>query len=482
MKKWIMSALIIILSLLVCNTTYAAATLKKTEVISYSTFIVGEDIYISKPISASAPDDVYCDPWIGMPELYFWFGKNEIGNFSWTYEQTASDARKTSKGQICTYRRGNIVVTGKAVSVVTDVVLKYNFSTISYGNVWDASCTIPTIHIKVISDQYRVTINANGGTVSLSTINVVYNRPYSISGSLPIPTREGYIFQGWYTALSGGKLITDDTIFLEKEAMVNQTEVKLYAHWEPITFDVTYYGNAQKVSSVPETQKKIYGKKLSLSKVIPLREGYEFIGWGTNPYDLNSDFEPGDVYQENNPLNLYAKWIIRTYEISYDGNGEGVTNVPDTELKIHGEDITIASEKPKKKNAVFMGWSKSADSGIIYFKPGDQFDLNEDMTLFAVWFEKGKSMQIPAGTTIIEDEAFYGASMTAVVIPKGVRIIGSKAFGTCKNLKYVYFQSGDVEVAEDFIFECSQSLLVIVPAGSKVAENIEVYRQYLSEQ
>ena len=41
---------------------------------------------------------------------------------------------------------------------------------------------------------YTVTLNANGGTVSPSTMQVTYNNPY---GNLPIPTRSGYKFKGW---------------------------------------------------------------------------------------------------------------------------------------------------------------------------------------------------------------------------------------------------------------------------------------------
>ena len=44
-------------------------------------------------------------------------------------------------------------------------------------------------------------------------------------GLLPTPTRLGYIFEGWYTAKSGGKKVTSDTV-------VNATQnYTMYARW-----------------------------------------------------------------------------------------------------------------------------------------------------------------------------------------------------------------------------------------------------------
>jgi uncharacterized repeat protein (TIGR02543 family) len=46
----------------------------------------------------------------------------------------------------------------------------------------------------------------------------------STYGELPTPTREGYIFVGWYTAVSGGSQVTSTSTY---------TTDTLYAHWTP---------------------------------------------------------------------------------------------------------------------------------------------------------------------------------------------------------------------------------------------------------
>ena len=41
---------------------------------------------------------------------------------------------------------------------------------------------------------------------------------------MPVPTRTGYIFTGWYTSASGGSEVTSSTI-MKSESMT------IYAHW-----------------------------------------------------------------------------------------------------------------------------------------------------------------------------------------------------------------------------------------------------------
>ncbi len=81
---------------------------------------------------------------------------------------------------------------------------------------------IASADFNIIIPSYKVTLNANGGSVTTSSKTVKYNSTY---GTLPTPTRDGYSFDGWYTAASGGSKITADT---KVTVTGNQT---LYAHW-----------------------------------------------------------------------------------------------------------------------------------------------------------------------------------------------------------------------------------------------------------
>lgn len=66
-----------------------------------------------------------------------------------------------------------------------------------------------------------VSFDSDGGS-SVSSITVITGEPY---GTLPIPTRQGYTFDGWYTAKTGGSKVTDST---KVTATGDHT---LYARW-----------------------------------------------------------------------------------------------------------------------------------------------------------------------------------------------------------------------------------------------------------
>ena len=77
-------------------------------------------------------------------------------------------------------------------------------------------------HWTYAPSSYTVMFNANGGTVSPTSKNVTNGETY---GSLPTPARSGYRFDGWYTASSGGSLVTSSTTVTQNQ------DHTLYAHW-----------------------------------------------------------------------------------------------------------------------------------------------------------------------------------------------------------------------------------------------------------
>ena len=79
------------------------------------------------------------------------------------------------------------------------------------------------------ANKYTVYFNANGGNVDPSSIEVTYESTY---GQLPVPTREGHEFLGWFTDASSGAQVVDST---PVSIVANQT---LYAHWK--LNDLTY--------------------------------------------------------------------------------------------------------------------------------------------------------------------------------------------------------------------------------------------------
>ena len=113
---------------------------------------------------------------------------------------------------------------------------------------------------------HTVNFNANGGFVSSETHSVTNG---GVVGILPDPTRSGYTFEGWYTAIDGGERIEADTVVVEN--------VTYYAHWTVNTYTVTFDANGGEGST---TLTRTYGARLG-SLPTPTRDGYSFTGWWT---------------------------------------------------------------------------------------------------------------------------------------------------------------------------------------------------------
>ena len=66
---------------------------------------------------------------------------------------------------------------------------------------------------------YTVTFNTDGG----NTVDSMNVKPQAAYGTLPVPTKSGYEFDGWYTSLTGGEKVNSNTVVTQSHT--------LYARW-----------------------------------------------------------------------------------------------------------------------------------------------------------------------------------------------------------------------------------------------------------
>ncbi|MFR0575363.1 InlB B-repeat-containing protein, partial [Bifidobacterium boum] len=92
---------------------------------------------------------------------------------------------------------------------------KIGVDTVAAGNA--------TVYAHWAANSYRVTFDADGGSVQTAGKTVTQDRPY---GTLPTPARAGHTFGGWYTAKSGGSRVTASTVFTAGAAQT------LFARWD----------------------------------------------------------------------------------------------------------------------------------------------------------------------------------------------------------------------------------------------------------
>ncbi len=230
-----------------------------------------------------------------------------------------------------------------------------------------------TEYNKYLEGVVNVSFDANEGVVTETGKTAYYG---SAIGTLPVPTREGYEFVGWFTEASGGSEVTRDTILTEAK------DITLYAHWLLIAFTVYFNANG---GSVEPASKVVYANGVYGSLPTPSRNGYKFEGW----YTISSG---GTKITESTAINLngnqtlYAHWS--QYTLSFNANGG--SNAPASQYG-YGS-TTISSAVPNRTNYNFLGWSTSASASSPSYSAGGTINLTNNTTLYAVWKLKTVSM------------------------------------------------------------------------------------------
>jgi len=225
--------------------------------------------------------------------------------------------------------------------------------------------------------KYTVTFKGNGGTVKTSTKSVNGGAKY---GELPIPTRAGYDFAGWYTAQTGGTKITaDSTVNITKN-------IVLYARWTAKQYTVTFDANGGRVSTANKvvTNGQKYGELPT-----PTKSGYLFAGWYTSKKGGTKIAQTTNVALTKNVV-LYAHWSVPTKTtIVYNGNGGNVT-VKSKSVK-YGK-LYGSLNKPKRAGYLFLGWYTQAEGGTL-ISASTPVPKAISVTIYAHW----KKVSVPTG-------------------------------------------------------------------------------------
>ena len=81
--------------------------------------------------------------------------------------------------------------------------------------------------------------------------------------------------------------------------------------------------------------------------------------------------------------NLHASNAAPTYTVRYYANGG--TNPPEEQTKQQDVPLTLSEETPTRQHYTFIGWATERNSGRVAWYPGDVYDVNENLVLYAVW-------------------------------------------------------------------------------------------------
>ena len=72
------------------------------------------------------------------------------------------------------------------------------------------------------------------------------------------------------------------------------------------------------------------------------------------------------------------------YTINYDLNG-GDSVLPESQIKLKGEALTLSDITPTRSGYSFLGWSTTKNATTATYTPRSSFTVDENTTLYAVW-------------------------------------------------------------------------------------------------
>jgi uncharacterized repeat protein (TIGR02543 family) len=255
-----------------------------------------------------------------------------------------------------------------------------------------------TVYAQWTLITYKISFDPNGGTVSAEP--GVTGATWRLA-SLPTPKRDGWSFNGWFTAVDDGERVTTGTVF--------RADATIYAQWTLITYRITFNANGGSVS--PAQGMTGEGGWLA-SLPNPARPGYIFDGWFT-ALTGGEEVTTGTAFTES--ATIYAGWTLIVYRINFDGNG-GLVSTVTGETGVGGQ-LASLPEPERRPGWAFNGWF-TARTGGTAVTTGTVFTA--DAVVYAQWAVVYVVTFNAAGGTVspARDSTGAGGRLVSMPVPK----------------------------------------------------------------
>ncbi|EPG1054873.1 TPA_asm: internalin [Listeria monocytogenes] len=206
--------------------------------------------------------------------------------------------------------------------------------------------------------DYNVTFNIDGNTSEVKTVTEEDLIPEPTN-----PTKQGYTFDGWYDAETGGTKWDFTT------GQMPANDLMLYAHFSVNSYQVNF-----DIDGAVMNEAVVYDTLLN-EPTAPTKQGYTFDGWydaetGGNKWDFKTMKMPA------NDVTLYAHYTVSSYQVNFDIDG-AVTNEAIVYDALLNEPAT-----PTKQGYTFDGWYDAETGGNKWDFKTMKMPAN-DVTLYA---------------------------------------------------------------------------------------------------
>ena len=280
----------------------------------------------------------------------------------------------------------------------------------------------------VVPGSYSVTLDANGGDLGENASVFKTDKNGKVS-NLPEPTRNGYIFEGWFTAADRGVVVNDTTVFM--------SDMTIYAQWTEAKHE--------------HTEEVIPGKAATCTED-GLSEGKKCAECGEILLEQEVIPAPGHDYDDG--VVITEPTVTKVGEMTYTCQRKGCGHTRTEEIPmleaiargICGEDLV---------------WALDEEGTLTISGTGEMYDYQSAEPLQPQSF-------VPMSVSEIEVAPWseYTAQITKVMIEEGVTSIGDNAFAACEKLTEIEIPKTVTEIGDD-VFSGCEALETVTYTGSE---------------
>ena len=264
---------------------------------------------------------------------------------------------------------------------------QYNDKTVISASVCSLSAN-HTLTAAWTPKRYLLSFDANGGMGATSHPTVTFGERY---GSLPTPTREGYVFLGWSI---GERVLTAESI------CTTAADHTLTAEWTAASYTLSFDSlGGSAVASRTLVFDSAYGTLPS-----PTREGYGFSHWELEGVRIDAK----SLCKIAKDHTLTAVWIADRYTVTFDAC-EG-------SMAVIYREAYGTLPVPQKLGYTFLGWSlggKTVTADTLCVELTDH-------TLTALWQANTYTVtfETQGGTPLASATVTYGQAYGTLPVPE----------------------------------------------------------------
>ncbi len=245
-----------------------------------------------------------------------------------------------------------------------------------------AECVLPegvkmaqnTANVTVHQTKYTVSFDANGGWTNAAPMLTTMGR---LTDALPVPSRTGYTFIGWYQNRPAEGTEPDTSTQINGNTVYTQ-DTTLYAGWRVNQYTVTYYSMGGNPASFARTV--AYGGHAP-KPAVPVKDLAVFEGWYTDPgYTRQWNFDRDTVTGD---MELYAKWSAEVLDVTVSAEAVPANGGSVRYAGKYRSGSLVTLEAVPAAGYEFLRWTK--DGEAVSNSARYQFTVDEDTELKAVF-------------------------------------------------------------------------------------------------